>query len=266
MPFPKNESESPVQADARKNALRSLGLINPIIAALDVDSIQDCLRIADSLKGKIGAFKVGPRLVVRYGADLIQKLSKSAPVFVDNKYLDIPSTMESAIRATFEAGATLATVHAGCGPEALRRLAKIESELNAIRPFQILSVTILTSFSPETLPPNLSSIAIAEQVEMLARSVIECGMAGLVCSPHEATLLRSKFPTSFLVTPGVRMQGDAVDDQKRVDQKRDDQKRVDTPYDALRKGASALVVGRPIIEAKDPLAALEKILSSIQEA
>ncbi len=249
------------QLSDRLASLMSLKMANPVIAALDVDSMDECLRIAYLLTSKngapkIGALKVGPRLCIRYGASLIQRLSEMAPVFVDNKYFDIPSTMESAIRATFEAGATLATVHAGAGPEALCRLAKVEAELNQIRPFKILAVTILTSFSQETLPANANALSISDQVERLARSVAENGLTGLVCSSHEAALLRKSLPSSFLVTPGVRMPGDAPGDQKRID----------TPADALRKGATALVVGRPIIESSDPVAALIKILSSIQEA
>jgi orotidine-5'-phosphate decarboxylase len=199
--------------------------------------------------------KVGPRLAVRYGADLISKLSETTPVFVDNKYLDIPNTMDTAIRATFEAGATLATVHAWAGLEALSRLAKVEAELKQIRPFKILAVTVLTSFSQETLPPALRSQSIAEQVDQLAQLTFDCGLSGVVCSPHEVASLRARSNGAFLVTPGVRLPSDDLGDQKRVE----------TPAEAIRRGASALVVGRPIVEAKDPVAAAERFLSSVKE-
>lgn len=229
-------------------------LKNPLIAALDVDSAEQCFRLADLLQGKVGAYKVGPRLLVRYGADLVARLSRSAPVFVDNKYLDIPNTMETAVRATFEAGATLATVHAWAGPEALQRLAKTEEELNRKRPFKILAVTVLTSFSQETLPPSLRQQSIASQVDELAAMTLSCGLSGLVCSPQEVAALRSKSDKAFLVTPGVRMPNDAKGDQKRVE----------TPAEAIRLGASALVVGRPICEATDPVQATELILESLK--
>lgn len=228
-------------------------LKNPIICALDVDSVEACFKLADQLHGKIGAFKVGPRLIVRYGANLVTKLAKSAPVFVDNKYLDIPSTMEGAIRATFEAGATLATIHAWAGPEALARLAKVEAELNAQRPFKILAVTILTSFASESLPPGLAPQAIDRHVDDLATMTLASGLSGIVCSPHEVEMVRTKSNSAYLVTPGVRLATDDVGDQKRVE----------TPSEAMRKGASALVIGRPIYEAKDPVAALENILSTL---
>lgn len=229
-------------------------LRNPIIVALDVDSIDDCLRLADKLSGRVGAFKIGPRLVVRYGADLVAKLSKAAPVFVDNKYLDIPSTMEGAIRATFEAGATLATIHAWAGREALERLAKVENELSEKRPFKILNVTVLTSFSEGTLAPGLETKAIDQHVAGLAQLAFDSGLTGIVCSPHEVENVRRQSPAGFLVTPGVRLPTDEKGDQKRVE----------TPAEALRKGASALVIGRPIYEARDPVAATEHILSTLK--
>jgi orotidine-5'-phosphate decarboxylase len=229
-------------------------LKNPIIVALDVDSVDTCLRLADQLTGRVGAFKIGPRLVVRYGADLVAKLAKSAPVFVDNKYLDIPSTMEGAIRATFEAGATLATIHAWAGREALERLAKVEAELNQKRPFKILNVTVLTSFSEGTLAPGLEAAPIQSHVDRLARLAFDSGLTGIVCSPHEVEAVRAQSQKGFLVTPGVRLSTDQAGDQKRIE----------TPAEAIRKGASALVIGRPIYEAKDPVAATENILSTLQ--
>jgi orotidine-5'-phosphate decarboxylase len=229
-------------------------MLNPIIAALDVDSAEQCFQLAELLKGRVGALKVGPRLVVRYGAELVLRLAQSAPVFLDNKYLDIPSTMEGAIRASFDAGATLTTIHAWSGREAMERLANVERELNAQRPFKILAVTILTSYSVETLPPSLKTEPIAGQVDELADLTLSCGLSGLVCSPHEVESLRKKSAAAFLVTPGVRMASD----------KKDDQKRVETPSEAMRKGASALVIGRPIIESRDPGGAVEEILSHLR--
>lgn len=229
-------------------------LKNPLIIALDVDSAEECFRLSDLLGKHAGAFKVGPRLCMRYGAELVTKLAKQAPVFVDNKYLDIPSTMDAALRATFEAGATLATVHAWAGQEALTQLAKTEKELSAKRPFKVLAVTVLTSFTEETLPPTTLKQSIATSVEMLAKLTLESGLSGLVCSPHEVQSLRALNKNAFLVTPGVRLLTDDVGDQKRIE----------TPEQAMKKGSSALVVGRPIIAAKDPVEAAERVLASIR--
>jgi hypothetical protein len=115
---------------------------NPIIAALDVDSRDQALKLADDLADVVGGFKVGPRLCLRYGQDLVKEVAARAPVFVDNKHFDIPSTMEAAVRASFEAGASLVTVHALSGREALTKMATLEKELSQKRPFKILAVTI----------------------------------------------------------------------------------------------------------------------------
>lgn len=236
------------------NEKNELWLSNPLIVGLDVDSAEECLRLVDLLKGRVGAFKVGPRLVVRFGADLVTRLATMAPVFVDNKYFDIPNTMDSAIRATFDAGASLATIHAGAGPEAMALLAKTERELCRIRPFRILAVTVLTSFSQDSLPPTSVSLPIADQVLLLAKSAFESGLSGLVCSPHEVKALRTQSESTFLVTPGVRMPGDLAGDQKRVA----------TPRDALTNGASAFVMARPIVESADPVATVEKVMASLK--
>lgn len=227
-------------------------LENPIMVALDVDSAERCLELARALAGKVGSFKIGPRLSVRYGASLVKSLAETAPVFLDNKYLDIPSTMEGAVRASFDAGATFCTIHTWSGGEAMSKLAKIEKELSARRPFKLLAVTVLTSFSEETLPPTMREFALGRQVSELADLALASGITGLVCSPQELSELRSRHPRAFLVSPGVRLPTDAIGDQKRVE----------TPEAAMRAGASAIVVGRPIIEAADPVAAAERILAS----
>ncbi len=230
-----------------------MNLKNPIIVALDVDTGERCLELARSLSPKVGAFKIGPRLSVRYGAGLVSELARQAPVFVDNKYLDIPNTMESALRATFAAGATLATVHGWAGPEALARLARVEKELNSKRPFKVLAVTVLTSFSAETMPPHLRAVPIADQVRDLCDMAVESGITGLVCSPEEVAALRARAESAFLVTPGIRSPGDEKGDQKRVL----------GPRQAIELGASALVVGRPIVDAADPVAAAERVLADL---
>ena len=101
--------------------LRAHPMKNPVILALDVDSRDQALQIADEVGEIVGGIKLGPRLCLRYGADFVREIAERAPVFIDNKHFDIPSTMEAAIRASFEAGATLATVHALSGLEALTR-------------------------------------------------------------------------------------------------------------------------------------------------
>lgn len=228
-------------------------LKNPLIVALDLDHQDECLKIADQLSSLVGGFKIGPRLTVRYGADFISKLSRRGLVFVDNKYLDIPSVMEASVRATFEAGATLTTVHGWAGFEALSRLSKLEKELNTQRPFKILGVTILTSFVQEGLSWPMNTVSLNDQVEKLSLLISESGLTGLVCSAAEVSALKNKYPHFFMVTPGIRLENEALEDQKRVD----------SPKKALQFGSSALVVGRPIIESKNPLAIAKQYLSAM---
>ena len=226
----------------------------PIFLALDLDDKNVALDMARAVRPYVGGFKLGPRLCVKYGSHLISELAELGKVFIDNKYFDIPNTMESAIRTTFSAGASFATVHATCGPKALRRLAALERELNGDREFKILAVTVLTSFDSESLPVNWSKDSIARQVEQLAGEVIESGLSGLVCSPHEVESLSCQFPDSFLVTPGIRF----------PTEDRGDQSRVLGPEEAIKLGASALVVGRPIYEAKDPVVAAKRFCEAVE--
>lgn len=223
-------------------------LKNPIFVALDIDNDQQALQLAKNISGFVGGFKVGPRLTFKYGAKFVRELSEIGPVFVDNKYHDIPSTVLSALRTTHESGATFATVHASNGPEALKDIAKLEFELNKIRSFKVLSVTVLTSFNHINLPTNWQEEPPQKHVLLLAEQTIESGIDGLVCSPEEVKILREKFPQSFLVTPGIRLPENSKGDQARVM----------GPKEAINAGASALVIGRPIVEANDPIDAARK--------
>lgn len=225
-------------------------LKNPLIFALDVDSEEEAFKRLKPIVDLVGGVKIGPRLAYRYGAPFIQKVAELAPVFVDNKYFDIPSTMLSAVRASFEAGATLVTVHAMAGHEALKQLTQLEVELNRIRPFKVLAVTILTSWEKSSLPENFHSWSIENHVKSLSQLVYQSGIRGLVCSGHELEMIPQK--DFFKVIPGIRLSSDPTQDQKRVM----------TPKQAIKAGAQALVIGRPILEATDPRATVLEILES----
>ncbi len=233
-----------------------MNLKSPLFVALDLDNDVEALKLADQLSDYVGGFKVGPRLALRYGSRFIEEIAQRGHVFLDMKYFDIPNTMVSAVRASFDAGASFVTIHAFSGKEALQELSLLEKELNQIRAFRILSVTLLTSFKQETLPGALSQMDLAKQVHDLAHLSFFSGVRGLVCSPHEVSDLRKKFPQSFLVTPGIRRSQDQLGDQKRVM----------APKEALMAGASALVVGRPILEAKDPVATAKEFYEEIKSA
>lgn len=219
--------------------------------ALDVDSREKALHLVSELKDLAGGFKVGPRLILRYGQDFVQEIAKQAPVFVDCKFFDIPSTMKAAVKASFDAGASLVTVHAMAGEEALKELATLEKELSKQRPFRILAVTILTSWSQNSLPPVMKIAPISQHVKELAKLVIQSGITGIVCSPEELEILSDI--SAYKVTPGIRFATDAKGDQKRIM----------TPAEAIQKGSSLLVVGRPIVEAENPREALSKYLAAL---
>lgn len=229
-------------------------LKNPLILALDVDSEEDAFKILDHVGDIVGGVKLGPRLVYRYGASLVSKVAEIAPVFVDNKYFDIPSTMVSAVRASFEAGATLVTVHALAGREALTELHKLEVELNQIRPFKILAVTVLTSWNQQSLSASFHSWSVESHVRSLTQEVYNAGLRGLVCSGHELQYLN--YPGLYKVIPGIRLSTDRAESQT------EDQKRIMSPQQAITAGASALVIGRPILRSHDPRKTIFEILES----
>jgi orotidine-5'-phosphate decarboxylase len=229
-------------------------LKNPIIVALDVDSKDDALKILDHVGDLVGGVKLGPRLVYRYGAEIVTEIAEIAPVFVDNKYFDIPSTMVAAVRASFDAGATLVTIHAMAGAEALKELYKLEVELNQIRAFKILAVTILTSWDKSSMPASFHAWSVENHVRSLTQEVYSSGLRGLVCSGHELEYLN--YPGLFKVTPGIRLSTDQGSEQS------EDQKRIMTPKQAIKAGASALVIGRPILKAHKPRETILDILES----
>lgn len=224
---------------------------NPVMLALDVDTKEQAKLILDQVGSEIGAIKIGPRLGYQFGSEFIKECAAIAPVFIDNKYFDIPSTMVSAVKTSFQAGATFATVHALSGLEALSELAKLEKELNQIRPFKVLAVTILTSWDQQSMPQSLHAWPVSEHVISLANLVQESGLSGIVCSAHELELLKNH--NLYKVTPGIRPKEASMDDQKRVM----------NPQQALRAGASALVIGRPILQSSNPKQAVLDILNSI---
>lgn len=225
-------------------------LKNPLCVALDVDELYHAEKLANDLAPVVGGFKLGPRLLLRYGSEIIKSFTALAPVFVDCKFFDIPSTMASAVEASFEAGASLVTVHALAGSDALTEVAKIESQIRRDREVRVLAVTILTSWDEGSRPSIIRQDPIAKQVEELADLAEQSGINGLVCSGQELQLVSR--PHRYCVVPGIRLSLE----------KEHDQKRVMGPEEALRSGASVLVIGRPIIESKNPLEAATDYLTT----
>ncbi|MEZ0390601.1 MAG: orotidine-5'-phosphate decarboxylase [Pseudobdellovibrionaceae bacterium] len=234
--------------------MTSQPLRNPLCLPLDVDHEEKALKLVEQLGGVVGGFKLGPRLIYQGGRELVQKIAKVAPVFVDCKFFDIPSTMEAAVRTSFEAGASLVTVHAMAGEEALRLMADLEAELSKKRPFRILAVTILTSWKESSMPSIFRQQPIREHVRELAELVKRSGLRSVVCSAEEIEILKDL--DLYLVTPGIRFPHEEKGDQKRVM----------GPQEAISLGSSVLVVGRPIFESQDPLKKAQEYLKAIESA
>lgn len=234
---------------------KSLSAADRLIVALDLPSREEALELAAALQGVCRWVKVGMELYYAAGSATVELLrARGFEVFLDLKLHDIPNTVASAVRTISSAGASLLTVHAGGGPAMLRAAAEAASTPNSPR---LLAVTVLTSMDAEQLRAVGVDASPDHQVTRLARLAKANGINGLVCSPQEAREVRTQLgPEALVVTPGVRPAGANAGDQKRIA----------TPADALRNGASMLVVGRPITKAADPAAAAQAILREMDAA
>lgn len=221
----------------------------PVFVALDMAQ-TDVEPMLDRLEGLNLGLKVGMELFYQTGPDFVRQLAARAPVFLDLKLHDIPNTVASAAARIADIGVRLTTVHASGGRAMLEGLAALE------RPdFRFLAVTVLTSADRAELDGlGIAEPDPAEHAQHLFRLASDCGLGGFVCSPQEVAALRAQRDDALFVTPGVRPAGAA----------RDDQSRVATPAEAMARGATALVIGRPITRAADPRAAAEAILAEIE--
>jgi orotidine-5'-phosphate decarboxylase len=227
-----------------------------LIVALDLPNAGAAFELVDRLDSKCVWFKVGLELFVAAGPSLIQPLvERGCSIFLDLKFNDIPNTVAGAVRSAAALGVRMMTVHANGGPA---MLAAAQAALEGLTdPPQLLAVTVLTSMDQSQVAAVGVERTPAAHVELLARMGLSAGINGFVCSPQEVATLRALAgPVAVLVIPGIRPAGDEVGDQKRVA----------TPADALRNGASYLVVGRPITQSADPAAAAEAILREMAAA
>jgi orotidine-5'-phosphate decarboxylase len=212
-----------------------------LIAALDLPSIADAEAMTGRLGDAICHYKIGLQLLPVGGMALAAALkARGHAVFLDFKLHDIPATVEKATRSITGAGADLLTVHAE--PPVMR--AAHEGRKGS--DLKLLGVTVLTAYDDAMLAEMGYAMGARELVMRRVGQALDCGMDGVVASPREAAEIRARYGEGFLiVTPGVRPAGADAGDQKRVA----------TPAEALKAGASHLVVGRPITAAPDPRAA-----------
>jgi orotidine-5'-phosphate decarboxylase len=242
-----------------------------LIFALDVGEVALARALIAALSDEVGCFKIGLELFITAGPAIIEKIHQAGGrVFLDLKLHDIPATVRRAAAAAARHGVDMLTVHAGEGPDivaAAVKGAQIGADAGA-GPGKapspqappgaplVLGVTVLTSLSAAQIAAVGLTHPISELVALRARTALEAGCGGLVCSPQEVSLLRKRFgPDPRLVVPGVRPAWAHVG--------KDDQVRKATPAEVLRWGGDYVVVGRPIRDADDPAAAAARVVAEL---
>ena len=231
-----------------------------LIVALDVDSADRALDLFDALRDVVGMFKIGSQLFTAAGPDIVRRIvAKGGRVFLDLKFHDIPNTVAAAGVEATRLGVSIFNVHASGGAEMMRRTAEAVSETaerEGLPKPKVIAVTLLTSLDDEALKQIGISGDARTVVANLARAAATCGLDGVVASPQEIQIIRDAVPNPdfIIVTPGIRPDSVATDDQRRVM----------TAGEAIRAGADYLVVGRPILKALDPVAAANAIVAEIE--
>ena len=233
---------------------------NPLLVALDVDSGDRAIALATELRDVAGGFKIGSRLFTLEGPALVRRLvDAGGRVFLDLKFHDIPNTVAQAVEAAVRTGAWMINVHASGGAAMMQAAARAGSDASALdgraAPL-LIAVTVLTSMDHASLRETGVERPLLEQVVTLARMAQAAGLQGVVASPRETAAIRSACGPEFtIVTPGIR--------GASAGQEQNDQARTMGPGEAVRAGASFIVVGRPIIAAPQPRAAAEAIIEEI---
>ena len=232
-----------------------------LIVALDVDSLEQAQNIVRLLAKEVGMFKIGKQLFTHAGPQAVRLIQElGGEIFLDLKFHDIPNTVAKAAIEATRLGVKMFNVHASGSLEMMRltvkevrRVCRQEKRRQPI----MLAVTVLTSLNQDDLKRVGVETQVAAQVVRLAALTQEAGMDGVVASPQEVTDIRAACGRRFIiVTPGIRP----------AETQHNDQQRVMTPQDAVRAGVDYIVVGRPIIEAKDPVAAARAIVADMELA
>jgi len=232
-----------------------------IILALDVSEHNEALDIVRRFKGHIDIFKIGSELFTSVGPKIIKEIHfMGKEVFLDLKFHDIPTTVSRSARAAVQLGVFMFNVHTLGGFEMMKQAAqtlrKYSLEHNVERP-KIIGVTLLTSINQDVLRDELGvTVRMTTQVKHLAGLAQRAGLDGVVASPEDAEMIRSRFGKGFLIiTPGIRPSWAAMDDQKRTL----------TPRKALQRGADYLVIGRAVTSQADPIGSLKRIEEEISD-
>ena len=222
---------------------------NRLIVALDEPDLASARKLIEDLGDTVSFYKVGLTLLAQGGLELCEELTAAGKqVFQDWKLHDIGAQVEGAARAVSAGACDLLTVHAE--PQVMRAAVAGRTGDRT----RIIGVTVLTSLNQYDIDEMGYGMELADLVMRRVDQAVECGLDGIVSSPHEAAMIRARVPADFMiVTPGVRPEGSDKGDQQRIA----------TPQDALLHGASHVVVGRPITRAPDPVAATQSILAAM---
>lgn len=236
-------------------------MANPIYVAIDTPDLSRATHLAARLADTVGGFKLGLEFFTANGPKGVREVAKAAglPVFLDLKFHDIPNTVAGAIRAACACRPAILNVHAAGGRDMMR--AAVDASFEGAEKYvvprpMVIAVSVLTSMDENDLRETGVTRPLSEQVAELALMAKECGLDGMVCSPHEAASLREVCGPRFkLVVPGVRPTWAVSDDQKRIM----------TPTQTLEAGADILVIGRPITAADHPAEAARRILQELPD-
>lgn len=231
-----------------------------LIVALDVADRASAMRLVEQLSGAVGMFKIGSQLFTAEGPQLVQEIITSGErVFLDLKFHDIPNTVAGAVESAARLNVSILNVHTLGGAEMMRAAAHSVGDRGLLwitRP-AVLGVTVLTSMDKSDLDDIGVKSDVPSQVVRLAALARDCGLDGIVASPHEIRLIREHIAAErfIILTPGIRPAWSAKGDQKRIA----------TPSAALRDGADFIVIGRAITDNSDPRTAAERILEEISK-
>jgi orotidine-5'-phosphate decarboxylase len=232
-----------------------------LIVALDLDDLELATELVRSLAREVGMFKIGKQLFTHAGPQAVRLIQDlGGEIFLDLKFHDIPNTVAKAAIEATRLGVKMFNVHASGSLEMMRftvkEVERVSRQQKLRRPI-MLGVTVLTSLGQEDLQRLGVEHKIADQVVRLALLTKEAGMDGVVASPHEVADIRQACGQRFvIVTPGIRP----------ADSQRNDQQRVMTPGHAVRAGVDYIVVGRPILEAQNPIMAARGIVAEMEDA
>jgi orotidine-5'-phosphate decarboxylase len=223
--------------------------MKPLIVALDVETEKEALQLTKHLSPWVDLFKVGPVLFLKGGGPFLKDLRKlGAEIFLDMKFHDIPSVVKKATERAGEWGVYSATIHTAGGHEMMKQAASAKK-----RP-KLWGVTVLTSLDESDLRSIGISRAVPDQVTHLAKMAEEAGLDGVISSGSDVKAIKKVTGPKFaVVTPGMRLEATS-----------DDQKRAMTPWEARQNGADFFVIGRPVIEAKDPVQVVKSIYDKLE--